>query len=244
LSSSPERKYFRAGVLGGMGPEAGVLLQQLIIRETPAATDQDHIEVVAYTNPHVPDRTESLKNDGGASYLAAVIDSLKLLEGVGVDVLVIACNTAHARFAEIQASVTTPMIHIVELAKAEILAKDDMVGILATDGTIASGLFAVPERSSAIITPPTKVQTRVMQIIRDIKAGLPSGDIVNRLEAIVLSMQAPGCARIVLGCTELSIYRERLVERFGDVFIDPMLLAARRIVDMAGARIPDSGFRI
>ena len=236
LSSSPERKHFRAGVLGGMGPEAGVLLQQLIIRETPARTDQEHIEVVAYTNPHVPDRTESLKNDGGASYLAAVIESLELLESVGVDVLVIACNTAHARFAEIQASVTTPMIHIVELAKAGILAKDDVVGILATDGTIASGLFAVRERSTAIITPSPEVQARVMQIIRDIKAGAPEGDITARLGQIVTAMRDAGCSRLVLGCTELSIYREPLVASFGDVFIDPMVLAARRIVEMAAGR--------
>lgn len=219
-----------------MGPEAGVLLQQLIIRETPARTDQEHIEVVAYTNPHVPDRTESLKNDGGASYLAAVIESLELLESVGVDVLVIACNTAHARFAEIQASVTTPMIHIVELAKAGILAKDDVVGILATDGTIASGLFAVRERSTAIITPSPEVQARVMQIIRDIKAGAPEGDITARLGQIVTAMRDAGCSRLVLGCTELSIYREPLVASFGDVFIDPMVLAARRIVEMAAGR--------
>lgn len=219
-----------------MGPEAGVLLQQLIIRETPARTDQEHIEVVAYTNPHVPDRTESLKNDGGASYLAAVIDSLKLLESVGVDVLVIACNTAHARFAEIQASVTTPMLNIVELAKREILAKDDVVGILATDGTIASGLFAVPERSSAIITPPPEVQAWVMQIIRDIKAGAPEGDVTERLGQIVTAMRDAGCSRLMLGCTELSIYREPLVERFGDIFIDPMVLAARRIVELAVVR--------
>lgn len=234
-----------------MGPEAGVLLQQLIIRETPARTDQEHIEVIAYTNPHVPDRTESLKNDGGASYLAAVIDSLRLLESVGVDVLVIACNTAHARFAEIQASVSTPMIHIVELAKKEIQAKGDVVGILATDGTIASVLFAIRERSSTIITPPPEIQARVMQVIRDIKAGVPAGDIVTRLETIVTEMRDSGSNRVVLGCTELSIYRDALVERFGDVFIDPMVLAARRIVDMAGARIPirasripDSGFGI
>jgi len=234
-----------------MGPEAGVLLQQLIIRETPARTDQEHIEVVAYTNPHVPDRTESLKNDGGASYLAAVIESLRLLESVGVDVLVIACNTAHARFAEIQASVSTPMIHIVEMAKREMMAKDDVVGILATDGTIASGLFAIPERSSAIRTPKPEVQREVMRVIRDIKAGAPASDITTRLGQIVTALRDSGCARIVLGCTELSIYREPLVERFGDVFIDPMVLAARMVVEMAGARIPirasriqDSGFGI
>ena len=53
------KKHFRIGILGGMGPEAGILLQSLILRETPAEKDQDHIEAVTYTNPHVPDRTRT-----------------------------------------------------------------------------------------------------------------------------------------------------------------------------------------
>ena len=137
-------KPYRIGILGGMGPEAGILLQTLIIQETPAKKDQDHLEVFVYTNPHVPDRTQSLKEDGGDSYLKAVIDSLKLLEKGNVDILAIACNTAHARLPEIQKSIQTPILNMVELARQEILATQGSVGILATDGTVSSGLFSIP----------------------------------------------------------------------------------------------------
>ena len=60
-----QRVPFRIGIVGGMGPMAGVYLQELIIEATPASRDQDHLEVVCFTNPHVPERMRSLAEDGG-----------------------------------------------------------------------------------------------------------------------------------------------------------------------------------
>ncbi len=240
-------RNFRIGVLGGMGPEAGVLMQLLIIRETPAEKDQDHIEVVAYTNPHVPDRTESLEADGGESYLKAVKESLGLLESAGVDVLVMACNTAHARLAEIQESVKSPVLDMVGLARKEIGGTDGVVGILATDGTLASELFRIPGHPEKTMEPGGEAQREVMAVIHDIKRGVRDETIVGRLEGVCSGLLAAGCAKLVLGCTELSIYADEFREHFGDIFIDPMRLAAQALVrmakqDMSGAIAKDRRF--
>lgn len=216
-----------------MGPEAGILLQYLILKETPAKKDQDHIEVVTYTNPHVPDRTVSLREDGGDSYLKAVIDSLKLLENAEVDVIIIACNTAHARLPEIQRSLRTPLINIVELAKNEVLAAEKPVGILATDGTVNSGLFSIKDRPEKTVTPAKDLQPVVMNVIHDIKSGLKDNTIADRLEKVIDNMKGSGCEKFVLGCTELSIHHDELQDRLGDIFIDPMRLAAGEAVQLA-----------
>jgi aspartate racemase len=226
------RTHFRIGILGGMGPEAGVLLQQLIVEATPAATDQEHLEVITYTNPHVPDRTISLQQDGGASYLEAVVESLRLLESVGVDVLAIACNTAHARFAEIQAAVNTPVLNMLELAKQEIMAVDGPVGILATDGTVRSRLFSITGHPEKTVTPSDEFQRDVMSVIRDIKAGVKDTSIVDRLVRASTTLQQSGCVKITLGCTELSLLHDPLRNGLGDIFIDPLRLAARALVKM------------
>ena len=226
------KTHFRIGIMGGMGPEAGILLQSLIINETPAEKDQDHLEVFTYTNPHVPDRTQSLKEDGGESYLNAVTESLNLLESVGVDILVIACNTAHARISEIQESVKTPILNIVELAKSEIIKTNGVVGILATDGTLKSCLFTISENPKKTITPNEKLQIEVMNVIHDIKKGLKDGSVEKRLQKVINSMMESGCKKFVLGCTELSIYNKELSNLFGDIFIDPMVLAAKKLVKM------------
>ncbi|HPB30408.1 MAG TPA: amino acid racemase [Candidatus Sumerlaeota bacterium] len=227
-------KHFRIGLLGGMGPEAGILMQRLIMEMTPAEKDQDHLEVVAFTNPHVPDRTMSLAQDGGASYLAAVIESLQLLEKTGVDILVMACNTAHARLPEMQARVRTPMLNMVELARKAIHAASGPVGILATDGTLNSGLFAIAGEPGKIVTPDPEDQGVVMSVIRDIKAGAKGPCIVGRLVSVIAGLRSAGCGRFVLGCTELSVVYEELRERLGDCFIDPLRLAAAELVNLAG----------
>jgi aspartate racemase len=233
------REHFRIGLLGGMGPEAGVLLQSLIIRATPAERDQDHLEVIAYTNPHVPDRTESLAVDGGESYLRAVIDSLRLLDGVGVDVLVMACNTAHARLPEIQASVETPLLDIVDLAKREIMACDGSVGILSTLGTVRSGLFSIPDQPDKTRPPSEAHQSEVMDVIHAIKGGVKDGALIDRLERVISDMRGDSCERFVLGCTELSILHDGLTERLGEIFIDPLRLAAGALVGMARGQSQD-----
>lgn len=227
------REHFRIGVLGGMGPEAGVLLQSLIIRATSAERDQDHLEVIAYTNPHVPDRTESLARDGGDSYLRAVIESLRLLDRAGVDILVMACNTAHARLPEIRASVETPLLDIVDLAKREIAATDGNVGILATHGTVRSGLFALPDQPDKTQVPSGALQAEVMAVIHDIKGGVKGEALITRLVRVISHMRETGCERFVLGCTELSILHDDLTECEGEIFIDPLRLAARELVRMA-----------
>jgi aspartate racemase len=226
------REHFRIGVLGGMGPEAGVLLQSLIIRATPAKRDQDHLEVIAYTNPHVPDRTESLAEDGGDSYLGAVVDSLRLLERAGVDVLVMACNTAHARLPEIQASVETPLLDIVDLAKREIAAASGRVGVLATHGTVKSGLFSLPKHPDKTHSLREDQQGEVMAVIHAIKRGVRDETIITRLGKVITDMRKARCERFVLGCTELSLFHDELAGRLGKIFIDPLRLAAKELVGM------------
>ena len=51
----PGRKTL--GIIGGMGPMATACLLQLIIEMTEARTDQEHLDVIVFNRPAVPDRT-------------------------------------------------------------------------------------------------------------------------------------------------------------------------------------------
>ena len=46
------------GILGGMGPKATAELFFRIIKATPAKKDQDHLRIIVFNNPKIPDRTE------------------------------------------------------------------------------------------------------------------------------------------------------------------------------------------
>ena len=58
------KNNFTLGIVGGMGPMAGVEMQKRIIENTPARSDKDHIKMVCFTNPKIKDRSKSIKKKG------------------------------------------------------------------------------------------------------------------------------------------------------------------------------------
>src|SRR5579862_8925216 len=83
------------GVLGGMGPLASAQFMLRLTLLTPAATDQEHIPTVLWSDPRVPDRAAALRPElpDPLPWLLRGIDGLKR---AGCNAIVIPCNTAHA----------------------------------------------------------------------------------------------------------------------------------------------------
>ena len=49
------------GIVGGVGPYAGLDLQQKILEQTKATADQDHLGIISWSEPGIiPDRTAFL----------------------------------------------------------------------------------------------------------------------------------------------------------------------------------------
>lgn len=112
------------GVIGGMGPAATLDFYAKLIAATPATREQDHLRVLIDSNPGVPDRNLALAG-GAPSPEAApgpvLADMARGLERAGADLLVMACNTAHAFEADIRRAVAIPFVSIItETADAEI----------------------------------------------------------------------------------------------------------------------------
>ncbi len=221
------------GILGGMGPEAGVKLQEYIIRATPATKDQDHCEVVCYTASHVRDRSASLAADGGKAYLADVIEAAQMLVKTGVDVIAIPCNTAHSRLAEIQAEVAVPIVNMVDLTVKQIRKEFEQVpvGLLATNGTLQTNLY---QRTAAnlgltLVLPTPDEQKTVMGIIYDvIKAGKTAEKGVRPLVEVAAQLTKRGAQVLIAGCTELSLVTSELGK--AGMVADPMWILAEELV--------------
>jgi aspartate racemase len=228
----------RIGILGGMGPLAGVHLQRLIINTTPASKDQDHIQVVCFTNPAIPDRTESLRMNGGDAYVGAVIDSIRCLEAAGATHIVIPCNTAHARLADIQRATTLPVLDLVGTAVEVIreeFQKDVCVGLLATEGTVITEVYqqSASGKNFSWVLPNAEEQEKITDVIRNIKAGA-YGDIEKNIISLAKALRGKGAQVIILGCTELSLYAEVFSSRTDLPVVDPLRIMAAYILDLAG----------
>ncbi len=241
--SQPERR-FKVGVLGGIGPAATVDFMAKLVRNTPAARDQDHIKVIVEQNPQIPDRTEALLGNGEDPTLALYAACKKLEEG-GADLIAIPCNTAHAFVERIQPSLSVPIVNMLTCTAdylREAFPSLREVGVLATSGTLASGVYEKPLEACGFvqIAPAEAAQARLMNAIygaRGAKAGFTSGECCDDVAAAVDDLIAQGVQVIVLGCTELPLLLRgsTLARPDGPVvqLVDPTEVLAKRCVAYA-----------
>lgn len=194
------------GVLGGMGPEASAEFHRELIRRTPAETDQEHHRILVLDDPHIPDRTAFLLGSGDDPR-PALCARVRELEQFGADLIAIPCNTAHAFWDEMQAAVSIPVMHIVETTVASIPAGTGTVAILATRGTLATGLYAAALASAGLgaLMPEEAVQQRVDAVIEGAKRGRERGRLAAELEAVCRIVHRDGADAAILGCTELGM---------------------------------------
>jgi aspartate racemase len=230
---------FRIGIVGGMGPMAGVYVQQLIIEATPAEKDQDHFQVVCFTNPHVPERMRSLAEDGGRRYADAVRASAQLLVDAGATHLLIPCNTAHARLAQIRQGIDVPFVNMIDLGMRRLVADHGTtapVGLLATVGTINEQVYqkALPHEHLTWVLPEPADQRRVSEAILAIKVGRQA-EIVGDLLEVCHTLIGRGAGVILVACTELSMCVEAL-RGVGVPLVDPLRAAAAHLVELGLAQ--------
>lgn len=224
------------GVLGGMGPDATVTMFQNILRATPAHSDQEHLRILIYNNPKIPDRTAAICA-GGPDPLPALIESARLLERAGVDLIVIPCVTAHYFYDGIQAAITVPVLHIVQetLRCASSQHPDcKVLGLLSTMGTVQTGLFPrfAGQWDITVIVPPEEmIQNVVMRAIYRIKSGELAGEPSVLLQQAAAHLVQAGAQAIIAGCTEIPLALGP--DDVSVPFLDPLKILAQAVVDRA-----------
>lgn len=226
--------YRTVGVLGGMGALATVDFLQKLVAATPATCDQEHVPLLVRFCPEIPDRADALLGRG-PSPEAALVAAAQDIERGGAQCLAIPCNTAHAWYVAIARAVSIPVLHIADAALLAVsrLGAPDAVGLLATTGTLRSGIYQL-HGGPAVgwISSSDEEQDRwVMPGIRAIKANrLDEAARLLRMAAVALV--ARGAKSIVMGCTEIPIALAR--QDLGVPLVDSTMALANACVAWAG----------
>jgi len=229
---------FKVGVVGGVGPAATVDFLKKIVEGTAAERDQDHIKLIVEQNPQIPDRTENLVK-GGPDPTLALYATCKKLERAGAQAIAIPCNTAHAFVDRIQKNLDIPIISILTETARFIGALHPEIGkvaVLATSGTIQSGLYQSALRDQGLdpVLPDAGMQEMVMEVIycpSGVKAGFTTGRCAAQLAQVIAAMTGQGAQAAILGCTELPLVH--LPAPAAIRLIDPTEVLARACVQAA-----------
>ena len=230
------------GILGGMGPEATAYFFELIIKNTQAKKDQDHIPLIIYSNPRVPPRTDAILKRG-PSPLSALLRGTKILRQAGADFIVMPCLTAHFYYPQIKAREKIPFLSLVEetLRYAQKKYPDlRKAGLIASTGTLESRLFhkTFAKKGIDIICPGRQEQKQVMEAIfgkEGIKAGQTSGHPKRLILEVAQKLVARGAQAIIAGCTEVPLVLKE--EDLPVPFLEPMKITALACIRKAGYKV-------
>ncbi|HSJ39110.1 MAG TPA: amino acid racemase [Planococcus sp. (in: firmicutes)] len=227
------------GIVGGVGPLATMFIGEMIVRRTKAAKDQDHVNSIITNNTEIPDRTAFIMGDSDENPVPIMIADMERLTSIGAEIVIIPCNTAHTFYEELQQGTAVPIIHMIrETMKRAADQGAIKVGILATTGTVTSGVYqqAAKEFGMEPILPNGETQEKVMSIIYDnVKAGKVADR--DKWRDIKNYMEAQGCDRITLGCTELSIVKKEL--GLPEFYLDSLIVLAETAILSCGYELAD-----
>ena len=227
------------GVIGGLGPIATAHFMELVIRMTDADTDQEHLDMILYNRPSIPDRTSYILDQSKPNPLPEMIRTGNALARQGAKLIAIPCMTAHYFHRELTRYIEAPIVHAIHEVAAH-LKKHGVTraGIMATDGSIRSGLFQRELQKHGIepIIPGEKGQKCVMSVIYDdVKANKPAE--MDKFRFASDELRAQGAQAIILGCTELSLVKRDYA--IGEGYLDAMEVLAQTCVLRCGGRLKE-----
>ena len=209
-----------------MGPLATVKFLEELIYVTPAKKDQEHIDVITYTIPSIPDRTEYIRDHSKPNPGEIIKRYIETL-APQVDFIAIPCMTAMYFYEDIR-----DIAEIINFASILLEAVKEQghlnVGILATEGTVVGGVFdKYNDYGINIIYPDDEFQEKMMDVIYDIKNGEAYN--IDQFYSVANNLRKKGAEVAILACTELKIIKEayRLDPTF---YVDGLNLLAKAVV--------------
>lgn len=221
----------RVGILGGMGPEATVLLMTRLLAAVPARDDADHIPLIVDQNPQVPSRIRYLIDGGGEDPGPVLAAMAVRLVGAGAVALAMPCNTAHHFAGAIRAAVEVPLIDMVALSVAEaarLAGPGGRVGILCSPAVRHVGLFDTPFAAAGLVPVYAADQDRLLATIRSLKQHGATDAARAALLAASAHMLAEGVRVQMIACTEFSLIADAVAP--GVVSFDTLDMLVNGIV--------------
>ncbi len=224
----------RIGILGGMGPEATVLLMQRLLAAIPARDDADHIPLIVDQNTQVPSRIARLIDGTGDDPAPVLVTMAKRLQAAGAEALAMPCNTAHHFAAQIRSSTPLPFLDMVEasVARARKLADGaEPIGILGSPALQRIGLFDQAFAGTELMPAYPRDSHALLQAIRSIKAVGPTDPARAALESASSELERRGARVQLIACTEFSLISSAVPQR--TIAIDTLDVLVEAIVDFA-----------
>ncbi len=237
------------GILGGMGTQAGLDFCNKLAMINRGKIDQEYPLFMLYNKSNIPGRPASISVHAASSsdilgrpqnlnkynkVLKSLTEGCISLQKSSCKFIVIPCNTAHYWYDDLQKKIRIPIINMpkeVYLHAKKNCKKKSKIGLLATEGTLKTGVYnRFFDKSFSLINPKKSLQiSSVNKAIKYVKMGKIK-DAEKAIKPAVNYLIKMKCKKIVLGCTELPIaifaFKSFKKVKLSKIFLDPNLILA------------------
>jgi aspartate racemase len=202
----------KIGILGGMSPESTTLYYEHITRTyTARFGDYGYPEILIYS-VNFQKFVDWQHNGQWKEAAREMAEALERLHGAGADFGLLATNTMHIVFDEVQQAVHMPLLSIVQATAESIVAVGiRSVGLLGTVFTMTERFFRDGlERSGiTVLVPEPGDQQRINEVIyQELCRGEIRPTSRQLFLEIIERLRGRGAEGIVLGCTEIPLLVE------------------------------------
>lgn len=223
------------GLIGGMSPES-TAAYYLHITRTYTARFGDYgyppILIYSVSFQSYVDWPNQNRWDLVAEGLST---AARRLQDAGADVILIATNTMHYVFEQVQASVSVPMISLLDAVADAITARGlHTVGLLGTRFTMEKPFYAaaLQQHGISVLVPDDAERTTIHDAIyNELVAGIIRDETRAAFMQTINGLGTRGAQGIILGCTEIP-----LLVRASDVLLplfDTTTIHAEAALDAA-----------
>lgn len=195
------------GIIGGMGPEATVLLMQKLLAAIPACDDADHIPLIVHQNPAIPSRIKRLIDGIGDDPGPVLAQMAQDLAAAGAQALAMPCNTAHAYAPQIISATALPFLDMRTASIAHLrgsLPIGSRIGMLASPAVRLVGVFDQSFADAGLIPVFLDDDAPLLALIRLVKSG-DTGKLAHTEMARLAQELALQSDHLLIACTELSL---------------------------------------
>ncbi len=198
------------GILGGMGPEASANIYKKMIEYTQhaynAVQDSEYPPIIIYSLP-LDDFDETGITDE-KSVKKQLVEGVQKLESAGCEAIVIACNTVHIFYSEMQEAVDIPILSIIDATMKKVVEdKYRKVGLFASEDTNKLNLYqkALSSVGVKVISANKEQQQMMNMVIEHVMGNNQKVEDTIVLKDIARSYLKEGAQAIILGCTEIPL---------------------------------------
>ena len=237
------------GILGGMGTQAGLDFCNKLAILYRGKIDQDYPLFLLYNKSNIPGRPESIgihtgklsnktnNNKSKKKYelvLKSLVKGCELLKKGNCKFIVIPCNTAHYWYDDLKNKIKLPIINMpkeVFIYAKKKCKKKSSIGLLATEGTLKTGVYnKFFDKDYNLVFPNKSIQNssvnKAIKLVKMGKVKLANKVIKSAIDYLIKKK----CKKIILGCTELPIaifaFKSFKTIKSSKIFLDPNLILA------------------